>query len=142
MRSSRPDSPDSPAFPGPPRTVTDSRVRTAVHAPGWHEVSDGTRAVLAEFYECSDDLDDDEFDDGLRELVDTHADLKDLVQQSELNDDSQGPRGVDMPPEPDPGAAGLPGPFGTPNPPQQQPPQPVGEQPPATGNGSNGGGTG
>ncbi|SEP68360.1 hypothetical protein SAMN04487983_1001268 [Streptomyces sp. yr375] len=139
MRSSRSDS-GRPAFPGPPRTGTDGRVRAVLHGPGWQKVSDGTRAALAEFYDRAADLDDDEFEELLDHFVDTHVDLRNLVNQGELGE-SDGPRGVDMPAEPDPGAAALPDPFGTPAaaqlPPQPQPqPQPDGS---ASGNGSGNG---
>ncbi|WP_329222963.1 hypothetical protein OG352_37140 [Streptomyces sp. NBC_01485] len=143
MRSSRSDS-GGPAFPGLPRTVTDVRVRAALRGPGWHEVSDGTRAALTEFYDRAAGLDHEEFDERLEELVGTHVDLQDLVNQGEL-DETHGRRGVDMPTESDPGAAALPDPFGTPA--AQLPPQPQpgdGNPPPATGNGGStgGGGTG
>ncbi|MFJ6071334.1 hypothetical protein ACIQFU_10900 [Streptomyces sp. NPDC093065] len=120
MRSGRSDSPDpflpDPPFPGPARTVTDAQVRSAVHRFGPYRLAASTRVALTEFYGGSADLDDQDFDERLGQLVDTHEDLQDLVHQSELSDDTgREPRGVDMPAEEDPGPAGLPDPFRTPD---------------------------
>lgn len=131
MPSSRSDS-GRPVFSGVPDGVTDSRVRKAVHGAGWHKLSDGTRAALVEFYDRSGGLDIDEFEEGLAELIRTHTDLQDLVTANgEFNENSD-PRGTDMPAEPDPGAAGLPDPFGSANaqqPPPPPPPPPSGGEP-------------
>ncbi|WP_406486014.1 hypothetical protein [Streptomyces phaeochromogenes] len=136
MRLSRPDS-GGPPFPGPPRTVTDARVRAAVQSPEWPEVSAGTRAALAEFYGGSGRLDDEDFDERLEEIVDTHGDLQHLVQHCEVNDDSRkDPRGVDMPPVEDPGNIEVPDPFATPDAALlRQPPPDDGTAPAAGGGG-------
>ncbi|MDX3245306.1 hypothetical protein [Streptomyces sp. ME18-1-4] len=130
MPSSRSDS-GRPAFPVLPRGVTDARVRKAVHA-GWHRLSEGTRAALIEFYDRSHGLDNDDFQEELAELVHTHTDLQDLLPEGEFTETSD-PRGIDMPAEPNPGAAGLPDPFGSANtqppPPPPPPPPPSGGEP-------------
>ncbi|MFE3850105.1 hypothetical protein ACFXPN_03060 [Streptomyces griseorubiginosus] len=115
MRSGRSDLPD-PSFPGPARTVTDTRVRAAVHSSGLHRLTASTRTALTEFYGAAADLDDQDFDERLGQLLETHEDLQDLVQQNELSDGTgTEPRGIDMPAEEDPGAAELPDPFRTPD---------------------------
>ncbi|MFF9012753.1 hypothetical protein ACF09C_07215 [Streptomyces sp. NPDC014870] len=115
MRTSRSDVP-GPFSPGPPRTFADARVRAAARSSGWQHLAESTRAALAEFYDRSTDVDDHDFDEQLGELLEAHEDLQDLVHQIELSDDTgSDPRGVDMPTEEDPGPAGLPDPFATPD---------------------------
>ncbi|MFE7834615.1 hypothetical protein ACFU53_00630 [Streptomyces sp. NPDC057474] len=141
MRSSRSDSPD-PSFLGPPRTVADARVRAAAHSPGWHDLAASTRAALATFYGGSAHLDDQDFDERLGQLLETHEDLQDLVHRHELSDDTGGDaRGVDMPAEEDPGPAGLPDPFRSPDAQLLRQPQPSGDGPDA-GNGDAASGAG
>ncbi|MEU9731310.1 hypothetical protein [Streptomyces sp. NPDC048002] len=103
-------------FPGPSRTVSDAQVRAAVHGLGWPELSGETRAALAEFYGGSGDLDDEDFDEQLEGIVDSHEDLQRLVQRYELNDQTRtDPRGVDLPVVGDPGNGEVPDPFATPD---------------------------